>query len=241
MNKLILEFFGTPGSGKTFISQKIALILKENGFEVSDRAINILKSPFSYRIGLKTLMVLKSLLLDTKTVASITPIILYHQHRNLIISIKLLYNWFFLIGLMRSELKNNDIVILDQGFGQAYWSTLFHGQGCPGIDLDIKLFDIILKSITCASLKIIHVQASESSVRRRLTERINGESPLDRDQSGNWVKAAEVLTKSRALLELVCTQNINLEIMEFDNDNKHKFKISLNKTINSTIAELKSF
>ena len=238
MNCVIIECFGTPGVGKTFISQKIASRLRESGFRVSDRAIRLSESSFYVRVALKTSMILHGVLLDTKFIFAITPIILSHKPRGLIKPIKLLYNWFFLIGLIKHEVSNNDFIILDQGLGQAYWSTLFHGQRWPDSNGPLKLFELILQGITSASLQIVHIKASEACIRRRLDDRTMGKSPLDEDQNSNWARAVEVSTRARAFLNLVSEMYNDVKITDCYNDANDSFSSDFEKEINLIVTEL---
>lgn len=216
---VIVEFFGMPGSGKTYLAEKLSTVLKGKGLRISDRSLSLAKTNFITRMSVKLALVLWCMPGNIGAVRAIMSAVMAYKPAGLVKSVKLTYNWLYLLALIQSESRQHDVIVLDQGLGQAIWSMLFHGHGRPDAKPEGNLFTTILGILRPSSVGIIHVHASHDLIRRRVCERANGRSPLDREMQASWRRAVSVSEESMVLLEQLSAILPYLRIFDIDNDN----------------------
>lgn len=207
-----------PGSGKTYISERVASQLKRKGIPVSDRAASLSQASFMSRVPFKIAMVLRCILGNPSLACTAISVVMAYKPDGIRKSLKLIYNWLYLCALIRTESGRHDVVVSDQGLGQALWSTLFHGQGRPDDKPHERLVIAIMDSLGPASVSIVHVHANDDLIERRLVERTNGRSPLDSDRLASWNRAVAVSYESGVILDRLSAILPNVRILDIDNN-----------------------
>ena len=132
----VVEYFGTPGSGKTFLSNNLyndLINYKEKNINKASLVIG--KMHFSKRVFVKLLLIIYLILLHPKILLNIIILVKEFHSKNDIILVKLTFNFIYVVGLLLYSRKYKKIVIMDQGIFQAVWSCIFHGNN---IKYDIK-------------------------------------------------------------------------------------------------------
>lgn len=216
---VIIEFFGMPGSGKTYLAEKLSTVLRGRGLRISDRSLSLSRANSMTRVSVKLALVLWCIPGNIGAVRAIMSAVMTYKPDGLLKSVKLIYNWLYLLALIQSESRQHDVIVLDQGLGQAVWSMLFHGIGRPDTRTEDIPLMTILDILRPASVDIIHVHAGDDLIRRRVRERANGRSPLDREMQVSWRRAVSVSEESIALLEQLSEIVPYLRILDIDNDN----------------------
>lgn len=233
MAKSIVEFFGLPGSGKTFLSRRLVDAFRSNGMHVSDRSILLSHMSSTRRIILKVSLVLWWLPRNARLLREVVSLVLSCKPIRPRKTLKLLYNWLYIISLIKAELRSNDIVVLDQGIGQALWSTLFYGQKRPDSESMVGILESVLGSFGPISVHVIHVHASDNLIKRRLSERSNGRSPLDLDRDTVWPRAVATTNESRKILDKLFSVKSNIHMLEYSNDSSNIQVDSMEGLINA--------
>ena len=212
----LLEFFGIPGVGKTYLVRTAlptGIERPMDWFSQGGRA---------RRIARKVSLILKHMptalssgFWARKMIGLYRP--LSWRRRG-----KILFNWVFVDCLIREMARSGTpIVVLDQGISQALWSTQFGaGRDCPSEEVR-ALLRRYLKGLPISEWVVVRVTASPEIVRKRVAGR-KGFSPVDREiGSMNEAYLAE-LKVGEVLNALVDSSDNSLQIsaIEFVNDNE---------------------
>lgn len=216
----VLECFGMPGVGKSYLSSKLGEMLGSDGLRVGDRIMAISQMPSTKRFTKKFWLIVATLWVNRNANVTIWKLIRLHRPANFKTYSKLLINWLFVYALIRVESRNSDIVLLDQGLSQALWSTKYYGRSEPDNHVVARLVLHLLKQLNIAPLSIIYVGADDSLIKKRIYSRENGSSPLDRDL-GEFIRAKAATDQSFAIFELLAEQESTLIITHFNNNGNH--------------------
>ena len=198
---VVVEFFGLPGVGKTFLAEHLIGFLKERGYQVGDRAVRIAGGAPVTRISTKILLVIQALLVTPNCMGPTLALLRSSKVVSLRSKVKLVVNWLYLHALIRRESRLNQIVVLDQGLAQAVWSTLFYGLERPQNEVFARHFSELLAGLEFQSLHIIQVHAPGGAIKTRIESRKLGKSPLDNGNQADWSKAQWVTNEARILLD----------------------------------------
>lgn len=212
----VLEYFGMPGVGKSYLSNKLGKELEFDGVQVGDQIAVINKMPSARRVAKKIWLIVTALWPNRSASIIIWKLIRLHRPSNIKLYSKLLINWLFVCALIRVESRNCDIVLLDQGLSQALWSTKYYGRSEPDHHVIAALVLRLVKELNITPLCIIYVSADDSLIQKRIFSRENGSSPLDRDIN-EFMLAKAATEQSFAIFELLAEQESTLMITRFDN------------------------
>lgn len=216
ISRIVIECFGMPGVGKSYLSSKLGKMLEADGLRVGDRILAIGKMPSAKRVAKKIYLIAATLWANRRVNATIWRLVHLHRPANIKLYSKLLINWLFVQAVIRVDSRNTDIVLLDQGFSQALWSTKYYGR-CKPDDQDVaRLMLRLLKDLAIDPLSIIFVSAEDSLIKKRIGSRENGSSPLDRDMN-EFMRAKAATEQSLAIFALLAEQEAALIITRFDN------------------------
>ena len=215
---IIVEFFGMPGSGKTFIAKHLIDCLRQEGFRVSDRAVVLSQERSWKRVLGKIGLVIRGLLFGNGILRSVLAIVSNYEIAGLGTKIKLVFNWLYLCTLIRDDSKHSEYIILDQGLGQALWSTLYYGKRRLEVQTVEEFFSDLPEKLPIDLLHIVHVQAHERKVEMRLGNRKDGKSPLDRDIDGAWQHAVLVTAEARSILDQLSECLLGILVTDVSNN-----------------------
>jgi hypothetical protein len=220
ISRIVIECFGMPGVGKSYLSTKLGKMLEADGLQVGDGIIAISKMPSAKRITTKIWLIVATLWENRRTIATIWKLTRLHRPPNIKLYSKLLINWLFVNALIRIESRDSDMVLLDQGLSQALWSTKYYGRNKPNNHVVARLMLRLLKDLYIAPLSIIYVSADDSLIKKRIGSRENGSSPLDRDMN-EFMRAKAATEQSFAIFALLAEQESTLIITHFDNSDSN--------------------
>jgi len=172
---LIIEFFGIPGSGKTTIQRKLSDRLRNQGNLVATRE-DLFNWAHSRSKLYKTILIIKEPIWVISIVISLIRLkgVRESISRDRIIRILSLIK--FPIYLKKFyETNHVDIILLDQGMIQAFWSILYglNSQKENGIENIVSLINGKMK------VQYLHFQISIDEAVHRIVNRTSGNSRFD--------------------------------------------------------------
>ncbi len=217
MPTVIIEFFGTPGAGKTFVAERLAESLGARGFSVDIRAIEVTRAKRLKRVLTKGMLVIRESITDPAGLWSIVSLIRACKTASPLAAIRLVFNWLYLSALIRVQAGHSQFMILDQGLGQAFWSSLFYGMSSPPQALVDGLINSRLAILGIGTWHVIEVQADSELIATRIASRQHGNSPLDRGDEQTREKAEKITRQARFVLDRFIEGKANAEISSFSN------------------------
>lgn len=222
ISRIVIECFGMPGVGKSYLSSKLGKMLEADGLRVGDHIITISKKmPSAKRIPNKIWLIVTTLWANRRTNTTIWKLTRLHRPPNIKLFSKLLINWLFVNALIHIKSRDSDIVLLDQGLSQALWSTKYYGRSKPDNHVVARLMLRLLKDLHIAPLSIIYVSADDSLIKKRIGSRgKKGSSPLDHNMN-EFMRAKAATEQSLAIFELLAEQEATLIITHFDNSDSN--------------------
>lgn len=119
-SSVVVEFVGPPGVGKSTVSALVSKRLQTDGFDVKEPVQQITLQPRLNRIITKSHFVISYTFRKPKRVCYETSKISRTNQARIRDTIKVVFNWHYLCGLMENIQSN--VVLFDQGLYQALWS-----------------------------------------------------------------------------------------------------------------------
>ena len=218
----VVEFFGVPGAGKSYLVNKIVPADIERPLGLyNDRCIVI-------RIGRKVLLMLRHLPSFFKTALWSIKLLSHYSPINWRRRVKVIFNWVFIDCVVRDVLRRRSLVmVLDQGIAHALWSTQFRAEAnCTTAEI-YTLLRQFLENISVCDWTIVHVTAPYDVVLQRIESR-EGLSPVDKDIAG-LKEAFSAESRAAKVIEDMCDayeDNPNLQVVRFDNSGELDFALS---------------
>lgn len=236
---LVVECFGMPAVGKTHVARVVARLLDARGATVRDKALRISDASRVPRALRKLTHILGSapdLVGWTHTRFGIARAV---RSRGLYRSLKILFNWAYVISLVRNEISHEGVVVLDQGFFQALWSTQYqyHGEYGPlEPTVERRLLEAALELAGRPRLIVLVVEADEDRIRQRLRGRRHGTSPLDRARGPTpetWRAARSATNRVLLHAETLAERSRLIRVVRVDNSPED----GRGGTLNESLAE----
>ena len=215
----VIELFGTPGIGKSYLAKGLVTQFRAGGKSVSDRSVVVGDMARFRRIIYKVSIIILMLVITPVRLRLLPGFILKAGVKRPMAFIQVLVNWLYIVALIRSEVRRYDIVILDQGIAQAVWSTIFRSD-IANPDTSAKLMKYVLMACGIRQLVVVHLTLDLEKHRARLSSRLNGHSPLD---DGDPVKFERGLLSEKVvggvIEQLVSSRDCSkLRKLDFEND-----------------------
>ena len=235
---VVVEFFGLPGVGKTFLAEHLIDFLKERGYQVGDRAVRITGGAPVIRISTKIALLIQALLVTPNCLRPILALLRISKVVGLRAKVKLVVNWLYLHALIRRESSLSQVIVLDQGLAQAVWSTLFYGIERPQNEVFEPPFGELLAGLEFQSLFIIQVHAPGDAIKARIESRNHGKSPLDNGNQEEWSKAQWVTGEVRSLIEFQQRSVKRIQVTDISNQVDGLDKVNLQPIFEMIVADL---
>lgn len=206
---MYVEFFGSPGVGKSYLTSVFAS-------ELDKLRLNVVV--FSSAVGSRRLFILKKVLF-----------LLMGLMLNGWLALRLLrfnlkgkrfvvfYNWLVVFGAY-SISNGKRVVLLDQGFVQLLWSAEFTLSDKALAEHQMAL--LIKKKVFTQNCILIHVTAAPCVISGRLKERIDGKSPIE---SGATSEVEQSLKISDTHFHQLLSHD--LTIFQLENSDSHEVLI----------------
>jgi hypothetical protein len=217
----IVEFFGTPGSGKTYLSDVAYKKLNKNATNgVSKLSIDIGKMSPMKRVIIKIFFILYLMVINFGVVLDVIKLVKEFNPKVDRILIKLVFNFLYVVGVMEYCKNSNQILIMDQGISQSIWSCIFHGNNVNyNCETASSLLLIIFSKIKSASFLMIHVNVETDKIEARLkTRKIKGTSLLNSGNHKMIIKGVETTIKARNFLDHISGHTPSFSIVDCTNN-----------------------
>ncbi len=190
-----VEFLGLPGSGKSTLSRRVAVMLAQDGVPVRQTAYALAHGPrgIARRIA-KALLVGGEVLRHPWYALCSARALRATGQRSGRAAFKMLFNWLLVSALVRRSRKIPAIHLIDQGIHQALWSIgLDAGEGA------VAAMARVVADRPPEPDVIVVVEAASQTIARRLRERGGCDSRADAWQRQD----ARALRRAEALLDEV--------------------------------------
>ena len=188
----LIEFFGMPGSGKSYISNKLNLDIRiyqnnlDSSLSSSFHTIDIYPDFRLKRIIHKLFIIFSLIFRNFKMIRIVLKIINLFNNLNYINKFKLIFNWLYICAIITKEKKtinysSNKLLIMDQGLFQGLWSCFFYNENVtPDEEKLLKNFNNLQEQLDPFDLTVINVKTDINILYSRLAIRKNpGSSPIN--------------------------------------------------------------
>ena len=202
---LVVEFVGLPGAGKSALSRQVAGLLRAAGLVVSEPTSRLdqvgAASRTLAKVGYGTGAAMTAPLTGVRWVRTFIEM----KQRSLADTGRVALNWLFLAGLTGRLKHRAGVHLLDQGIFQGLWSAAYAAR--EGAIKPPELVARVLQTLPPRMLVIV-VETSSDTLRRRLHERLGGDSRLERDlamgeSAGSMGRAVAAFASMQELLDLL--------------------------------------
>ena len=208
----VIEMLGVPGSGKTFVAEMIAAAAPDADVRLVrgragrlDRALGAVD-----KLRLSAALVASS----PRATARLMSLVLRHEPPVSRLP-KVVLNWLWMLARIRGA-EAADPLVVDQGIGQALWSTCFRSHAAdPAVSR--RLVDAAMAIVGPREWTIVVVEAKPSVVSARISSRTDGRSPFDAESPGGQLADAyRAMDSTRAALESAAAVE-RVDIVAIDN------------------------
>ena len=176
----MVELFGLPGSGKTFLTQALSQILREKHWSVLDFSRGTSPSRLTWSWAVDHLARLAWILRHPLATRSL------RQHVNMTgqpdpdACERFVKGWLKTVVRLQRVMCSYDIILMDQGFLQTLWAIGYQADPSTWPQLRRNLLRMMPVPDT-----VILVEASLQTAGRRLLERPGVTSRVERDGPGS--------------------------------------------------------
>ena len=231
----MVECFGIPGVGKTHVALRICHMLEAEAKSTINPGMHVSRASSFNRVTKKTILILRGSIKSPSALKIVFRLIKLHRPERLHIWLKLIANWLYVRALIMDGSLPGAVHVLDQGIGQAVWSTRFYGRESPKPQVVVGSLMKFLDTLPIASILIVNVAAPGSVVLERLTNRRDGRSPLDKDK-GLWERANEVTIATKCVLEHLACASERVSLSDYVNHQSSREPA--HKTLRSALGTL---
>lgn len=199
----IMEFYGLPGSGKSYLSQLVTLQQKYQGLSIGDTVPRVLSYGRVMRMLLKLPLVFGAVLRGKRT--SLARIQGFCSSASISTYLKTKVNLLFLEGAIKRDLQDTELVVLDQGLAQALWSRYF-GAKCDAAENPERSLQTAIDYIGATRYIFVKITANLDVIEDRIENRTNKASRLDGSWSRLSREAEVALDVADRAVDNVCEQ-----------------------------------
>lgn len=225
----MVELYGIPGSGKSFVAERLIESLRQDGIQIDDAGLRLSKATAAGRIIGKFGLVMRELLRNGRLLRPIFSFVSAAGVRGIKRKSKLVFNWLYLGALIDLNTGRNQIIVMDQGLCQALWSTFFYAGGGADLERSVSFLREVLSMLPVKDLCVVSVSASDELIKRRISSRVRGHSPLDRDLEGSWQRATEVTKAVSRVIERLIALEQNCKLVDIPNHDQGIAEQELNR------------
>ena len=182
-HRVVIEAFGTPGSGKSYFSNDLFRRASENDEYLVYHSIDQYHKNRLLRIISKLSLILRSCWYRWDLFRAAFRIIFSFGGVKFLKRIKLIFNLLLIFSVIQLRSKKGGPILLDQGIFQALWSCCYYQQlsiGAKQIDFLRLLINQLIECLDIKLLLIVYVSASKEVIVNGLETRfIKGNSELN--------------------------------------------------------------
>jgi len=217
----VIEAFGNPGAGKSYICNGFRNAYKDEHGAISYHSIDDYHVNFVHRVFCKSWLICKSLFFSPSIVRASFMVINSFQNIKGATKLKLLFNLLLVSSVIISRRSYYKTLLLDQGFFQAIWSCYYYNQrpesSVSSLQL-IGLIDRLFNRMLLTSLVVFDVSADNSIILSRLTNRrIKGSSPLNSLEESAIQQGIDATIATRNLILKMAQKSDRLKVFAVKN------------------------
>tara|TARA_B110000003_G_scaffold264630_1_gene289618 strand:+ start:2775 stop:3488 length:714 start_codon:yes stop_codon:yes gene_type:complete len=219
--EFVIEGFGNPGVGKSFICAMFQSTYKDEHGPISYHSIDNYHVNFIVRTLCKIALICKSLFFSPRIVKASFMLINSFDNIRGAIKLKLLFNLLLVSSIIVSRRSLDKPLLLDQGVFQAIWSCYYYNEGVksavPFHQL-ISLIDGLLDQMLLTNLIIFDISSDKALIVSRLTNRkIKGSSPLNSIEKSVIKRGLDATTATRHLMHKMAQMSDRLRVLDVKN------------------------
>jgi hypothetical protein len=217
VERVLVEFLGLPGAGKSTIAGRVSQILRRRGIPVNSCA-SVLEDPQAKvrRRMLKSCYIVHGLFSCPRYAARSATTILGTRQGSIADLLKILFNWLFVSSLMRRHAASRGVCLLEEGVFQALWSIGIGARSECMSDMAKLLF-----ALTPLPTAVVVIGSSRATVERRLRARAERWSRMERwmDQDPTLLDRAQtVLQHTQTTMRAISGRYRKINILNIGND-----------------------
>lgn len=190
--RLVVEFLGLPGAGKTTLCNHLADALRARRIPVEIRPGHTMGSHRAWRLA-KLGQVVGEIARHPGRAYRFARAVTASGQRSPIDALKVLHNWLFVCSLLRKPVVG--VCLIDQGVAQAMWSVALSARD----GTTVRTFRSIAADIRPPDLLVV-VSAQPATVRSRLAARVARTSRLEAAPDGPAMRRAAMLIDELATM-----------------------------------------
>jgi len=219
--RLVIEGFGNPGVGKSFICTSFQSTFKVEYGAISYHSVDKYHITFIIRAFCKVLLIIRNLLFSPSIVKANYMLINCFSNVRGATKLKLLFNLLLISSIVVGRRSCYRPLLLDQGIFQMIWSCYYYNQGVEGAasyNHIAKLINRLLDQMLVTRLFIFDVSAEKSVILSRLTNRrIKGSSPLNNLNESVINRGIDATTVTRNLILKMATNSERFKVFSIKN------------------------
>jgi len=213
--RVVVDFVGLPGVGKSTLSHRVAEIMRRRGFRVEEPTYvaDHRMRPWQ-RYLLKVLVVPAEVVLHPATAARSVRAILRTRQTSTGDLIGVTVNWFFMCSRLRRTRRRAGVHLFDEGLLHALWSIGFRARA----DETPRILQELASQHPGGGVAAL-IEADVPTVKERVARRANGDSRLDlTSRDDDWGRAAVALEQVKATLRARFEQGAAIRVIPVRND-----------------------
>ena len=218
---VLVEAVGSPGSGKTFLSELLEEALDESARTCMHHRIDSYGSTRTLQFVKKSLLILPAIIRCPALVGlSIRPVRLFPTV-NRFQKLRVAFNFLLILSIVRSNLGKSSTFLFDQGLMQCFWSCCF--RQCGNIsatqrEMLAEYVETVRNFLSINRIVVVFVSADLSNVGERLINReVRGSSTVDGSDFRSLVESESVSNSLRDILISKSKQLPALSIIDIPN------------------------
>lgn len=212
----MIEAFGSPGVGKSYVVENLVRVLNRFGVVVHQEPYSLQKSNRVSRVVTKTILLVSQLPFLFRSLPKIFSLLRGSHWVTSGGMLKALCNWLVVLAVLKKSSRCAHSVLLSQGLTQAVWSLAYRASSNKPFPMRGWL-DVSFESFQSSRLVVLLVKADKKVIAQRLKQRTAGQSILDYNHDSALLSKSQDITDelSRCLEEYAVSQKIRLVV--FDN------------------------
>lgn len=198
----IVEFFGLPGTGKTYLTNELSLKNKDKQkyFHTID-----VYGKYSFVRKSRKVLSLWVYLFNINLFIKVIKIINFFPNMKFSKKIKMLFNFLLIFSVVLKK-KNYKEIFFDQGIFQSLYSCFFYSNNISLSASDKKALEKLILKITkklmIGKFEINQVVTSDDVIRNRIKYRTNkGTSPINKLDTETYLQCKISISKVLELFQ----------------------------------------
>ena len=219
---IVIEAFGIPGSGKSYICGKLLSSNKSQSIKTFYHSIDNYSNSLFIRVIFKSFLIFSNHVLKNSIAQRAIQLVNGFKEMSVFNRLKLIFNMLLITAVIIRNQRNKRNLILDQGILQAIWSCFYYAGKSSYSDEEIDEIayktNLLIKELSISNLLLLHIKAEKNDIYFRLRNReVSGTTPLNNLEHSSLKKGfvAESLTED--LIKKLCESDNQIITYEFVN------------------------